>query len=215
MSRLYFYKLTTNNNGAPCVADGLLTLAICKPTIRKTASVGDVLIGFAGSTLHRDNRLIYVGRVTEKLVDGDYFKDGRFGQRPDCIYAWRNNRFVVRADARYHGSPEGLVHDLGLSPGYLRANTLLSREFRYFGADGSDAYKGNFSRVAKAVSVLARGHRVNHGDALHRELEALVEWSLVLDDSSVPAKHRGKPRDYTGSEADEIGMKKRGGCGCC
>jgi hypothetical protein len=32
-----FYKLTADNGGAPCVRYGLLSLAICKPMIRKTA----------------------------------------------------------------------------------------------------------------------------------------------------------------------------------
>jgi len=40
MARIYFYKLTTDDGGAPCVQDGLLSLAICKPMIRGTAEVG-------------------------------------------------------------------------------------------------------------------------------------------------------------------------------
>lgn len=34
MPKIYFYKLTADNGGAPCVQDGLLSLAICKPMIR-------------------------------------------------------------------------------------------------------------------------------------------------------------------------------------
>jgi hypothetical protein len=37
--RVYFYKLVVDDGGAPCVQNGLLSLAICKPQIRKTASV--------------------------------------------------------------------------------------------------------------------------------------------------------------------------------
>jgi hypothetical protein len=33
VERIYFYKLTADNGGAPCVEDGLLSLAICKPAI--------------------------------------------------------------------------------------------------------------------------------------------------------------------------------------
>ena len=42
MPRIYFYKLTTDNGGAPCVQDNLLSLAICKPMIRMAAQVGDL-----------------------------------------------------------------------------------------------------------------------------------------------------------------------------
>lgn len=49
--RIYFYKLVADNGGAPCVENGLLSLAICKPMIRKTAKEGDLILGFAGNSL--------------------------------------------------------------------------------------------------------------------------------------------------------------------
>lgn len=67
MPRFFFYKLTVDNDGAPCVVDGLLSLAICKPMIRRTAFPGDLIFGFAANSLHADNRLIYIARVTEKI----------------------------------------------------------------------------------------------------------------------------------------------------
>jgi Nucleotide modification associated domain 2 len=76
MSDIYFYKLTADNGGAPCVRHGLLSLAICKPMIRKTAEEGDLTFGFAANSLHRDNRLLYVARVTKKLADGEYYRNG-------------------------------------------------------------------------------------------------------------------------------------------
>jgi Nucleotide modification associated domain 2 len=45
MNNTYFYKLTADNGGAPCVRYGLLSLAICKPMIRKTAKEGDLIFG--------------------------------------------------------------------------------------------------------------------------------------------------------------------------
>jgi Nucleotide modification associated domain 2 len=77
MPKIYFYKLTTDNGGAPCVQNDLLSLAICKPMMRKTATEegGDLIFGFAANSLHRNNPLIYVARVTKKLCTGEYFKD--------------------------------------------------------------------------------------------------------------------------------------------
>ncbi len=46
--KFYFYKMTVDDGGAPCVQDGLLTLAICKPTVRRVAPEGSVIIAFAG-----------------------------------------------------------------------------------------------------------------------------------------------------------------------
>lgn len=50
MSRIYRYILVHDYGIAPCSADGLITLATCKPKIRQTATPGDWVLGFcAGS----------------------------------------------------------------------------------------------------------------------------------------------------------------------
>lgn len=198
MSRIYLYKLTNDDGGAPCVAGGMLTLSICKPRIRSTARIGDLLIGVAANSLHADNRLIYVARITDKKTDGEYYKELWYRNRRDCIYDARGSRFVERRGALHHGHPGDLEHDLGPSPGYPRANTLLSQDYRYFNGKGSDEYKTLFPRVARLVATLGRGHRVNHGPALEQELTRMIEWSLASD-----------APDNSGSVRDE---KRRGTC---
>jgi hypothetical protein len=204
MPKIYFYKLTVDDGGAPCVERGLLSLAICKPMIRSTAAKDDIVIGFAANSLHADNRLIYVARVNDKLINGDYFKLGKYNGRTDCIYKWRGGRFAARARAIYHGSRGDLVHDLGKHPDYPRANTLLSQEFCYFGASGSDTYKKEFPIVTKAVAALGRGHRVHHNVKLLAELERLAKWCCALDGACVRGEATSKPR---------CGVSHRGG-GC-
>jgi len=133
--RLYVYKLTTDNRGAPCVdGDRLLTLAICKPMIRRTARVGDVLFGFAANSLSPDNRLIYIARVTSVEEDGDYYEKATYEHRGDRIYIRADDgRFCVRPDARYHKDGAPLATDLGSFPEYGRARVVISDDFRYFG----------------------------------------------------------------------------------
>jgi hypothetical protein len=75
MSRAYLYKLTGDNGGAPCVEGGLLSLAICKPMIRASASEGDLVFGFGAKSLHCNNRLIYIARITKKIC-GDGHSHG-------------------------------------------------------------------------------------------------------------------------------------------
>lgn len=188
MSRIYLYKLTTDNGGAPCVASELLTLCICKPGIRSTARVGDVLIGVAANSLYADNRLIYVARITDKLIDGEYFRNSQYRNRGDCIYDWHDGVFTVRRGAAHHGQPGDLEHDLGPPPDYPKAKALLSREFRYFGDYGSDEYKTMSPRVARLVGRLKQGHRVNHGLALERELAAVIDWAFVQNSVEVSAR---------------------------
>jgi len=175
MPRIYFYKLTGDDGGAPCMHDGLLSLAICKPVIRRTAQQGDVIIGFAANSLNKDNHLIYIARVTTKLCNGDYYKDALYCQRGDCIYTFQGDCFVWKPGALHHG-PGDLPHDIGLHPDYARANILLSTDFRYFGGAGSDEYKYRYPLVCEAVSCLGRGHRVEHTAHLRDELLRMIDW---------------------------------------
>ena len=176
MPKIYFYKLTCDDNGAPCVHDGMLSLAICKPMIRGTAQPDDLIFGFAANSLRRDNRLLYLARVTGKVGKGGYYVQKQFAGRDDCIYERRGSRFVRRTDARpgLHDRPDDLDHDLGQCPDYAKANVLLSRDFRYFGANGSAGYKSRFPRLKEAVEPLGRGHRVvQHDQPLWNDLMAL------------------------------------------
>lgn len=157
--RIYFYKLTADNGGAPCVEDGLLSLAICKPMIPSTAEPEDLIFGFAANSLHGDNRLIYIARIGKKLRNGDYYREKGFGNRSDRVYKWRRGRFAWRQGALHHG-PKDLLHDLGQPPNYEKANVLLSTDFRYFGASGTAEYKSRSQIVKKAVEQLGHGHRL-------------------------------------------------------
>lgn len=211
MARIYLYKLASVNGGAPCVSDGLLSLAICKPMIRRGAQKGDLLVGVAANSVDRDNRLVYIARVNDRLADGAYYKDARYMGRGDCIYEWKVDRYAVRRGARYHGSQEDLEHDLGKGPGYARAITLLSWEFRYFAADGADDYRREYPHLSNAVARLGRGHRVNHGQAVVRELETMAEKMLTMD---VP--ETAQPASKAAGVACGImplqRMRRKGGC---
>jgi hypothetical protein len=176
MQKIYFYKLTTDNGGAPCVQNDLLSLAICKPMMRKSATEGggDLIFGFAANSLHRDNPLIYLARVTKKLCNGEYFKDAQYAERCDCIYRFEGDCFVWKPEALHH-CPEDLRHDLGEFPEYFRANVLLSNDFRYFG-EAAIEYKSEFPLITDAIKHLGPGHRVNHSHALQEELICMQEW---------------------------------------
>ena len=70
-SSYYVYKLTVDNGGAPCVCAGMLSLAICKPAIRKNAKKGSYVFGFAGNCMapaYAANPLIYVAATVTLLT---------------------------------------------------------------------------------------------------------------------------------------------------
>ena len=120
MHRVYVYKLTSEGGGAPCVRNGILSLAICKPAIRSVAEHDSIVLGFAGNDLYNDNCLIYAARITKNLDGRKYFSEPGYSARPDCIYGWDGRRFEWKADAAFHSS--SIVHDLGEPPLYGRAD---------------------------------------------------------------------------------------------
>lgn len=176
MPKIYFYKLTVDNGGAPCVQDDWLSLALCKPGIRSTAERGDFLVGFAANSLSIDNRLIYISKVAYKIVNGDYFR--LFPNRRDCVYVWKGTNLEWRTGSLYHKSLGHGASDIGNGPAYSKASALLCREFQYFGGQGTADYKNQYPMVGDAVNDLQRGSRVNHDKSLWNQLKALVEKEL-------------------------------------
>jgi len=70
---IYIYKMVADSGGAPCVAAGLLSLAICKPMIRKSAEKGSLIFGFGGKAY--GERLLYIACVTQKSENGEYYQE--------------------------------------------------------------------------------------------------------------------------------------------
>ena len=79
MMKIFRYVLVTDNCTAPNYAPPCLTLALCKPQIRKSAVPGDLVIAFAGASLDRDpDAVIWAAVVTESLTFAEYWRDVRF-----------------------------------------------------------------------------------------------------------------------------------------
>lgn len=92
--QLWRYVITTDEGKAPNYEPPFVTLAICKPTIRKHAVEGDLVLAFAGKPLSRPAAaVVWAGIVSEKLTFAQYWADPRFqgkkpgaSSRPDNIY---------------------------------------------------------------------------------------------------------------------------------
>lgn len=171
--RTYVYKLTSDRGGAPCapppVADAaaLLTLSICKPAIRRTAGVGDRLLGITSRALvQREgyplHAVIYAARVSGALDYGAYYEpEGPYRQRPDCIYRLDGEygSLTHSGTTRLHAEPAYLPRDVGREPHFRNARTLLCEDFRYFGAEAV-VIPARFPLLLHTAEALGQGHRV-------------------------------------------------------
>jgi hypothetical protein len=176
--RTYVYKLTSDRGGAPCAPpphageDPLLTLSICKPAIRRTAQPGDRIVGITSHALaHAEGyplgAVIYAARVTGAVEPREYYAErSAFRARPDCIYAFHqaNGRLAHAGRTRLHDNPAYEARDIGRYPYYRNARTLLSTEFRYFGAHAV-IIPERFALLRQVADALGQGHRVFAEDA--------------------------------------------------
>lgn len=185
--RTYLYKLTSDRGGAPCALapsagdSALLTLAICKPAIRRTAQPGDRIVGITSHALARSegyplSSVIYAAVIDEGIDARDYFDPGNiFAHRPDCIYEFhqQNGTASHTGKTQLHRDESHLLKDLGRYPFYKNGRILLSRNFRYFGA-AAPRIPARLDLLSIAAETLGQGHRVfQTGEPASIELDAL------------------------------------------
>jgi hypothetical protein len=145
--RIYRYVLTSDDGVAPCVDDDLLTLATCKPVIRRVARVGDWVVGFRGKA--PAGVVIWAGRIACKFSVGDY--EARHRGRADAVYRLQPDGSYLKLRPDYHARREDVLKDLsGPALVFDPASTW------YF---GSDAQLSPDTLMHLAAS--GQGHRVN------------------------------------------------------
>lgn len=168
--KLYSYIVTHDTGFAPNPFFGYCTLACCKPAIRRTANVGDWIVGL---TPRADgNRIVFFMRVDEVLTFESYWRDPRFSQKKprldetvakngDNIYEPQPGGDFCQLPSRHSEPPFGKRSNSKLMRRDLGGKrVLVSREFAYFGS-GEKAL-----RLPRALEclIVGRGHRCRFSD---------------------------------------------------
>jgi hypothetical protein len=205
------YKLTSDRGGAPCAppphagAEPLLTLSICKPAIRRTAQPGDRILGITSHTLANAEgyplgAVIYAAKVAGTVDPREYYAQRSvFRSRPDCIYAFHraNGRLAHSGRTRLHADARYEARDIGRYPYYKNARTLLSTEFRYFGAQAI-VIPQRLALLRQAAETLGQGHRVFAADAPEAaELNTLFRLLWKRDTRYTPANVEEEASGHT------------------
>ena len=149
--KLHSYIVTHDTGFSPNPFWGCCTLADCKPAIRRTAEVGDWIVGLSPKA--DGNRIVFAMKIDEILPYEKYYQDRRFSAKKpnfdkgkvvnkcgDNIYKPLPNReFQQLRSMHSHGkeeNPETKAHDLG------GVNVLISKRFHYFGSRGPELPMG-------------------------------------------------------------------------
>lgn len=141
---LFTYIIPVDDGAAPNPFGGVCTLAICKPSIRRVAEVGDWVVGLGSKRAQPkslEGHVVYAMRVTGKMTLSEYDAFAReklpdkipdMGSTNnsrrvgDCIYDYSRGRSNPVQRRGVHNQ-QNMRTDLG------GAFVLLSRDFYYFG----------------------------------------------------------------------------------
>ena len=172
---LYSYIVTADSGFAPNPFHGVLTLACCKPTIRRTAQVGDWIVGLC----RRGERVVYAMQVAEKLSFDDYWAAPRFADKvpnktsASAVARRGDNIYKPSGSGAFHQLPSSHSHEDGSEdPQSMRRdlggrNVLVADEFVYFGGCGP------YLPPELDFLVVGRGHRCRFTP---EQVEVVLHW---------------------------------------
>ena len=205
-TRTYVYKHTVDDGVAPCAppAEGnlpaLLTLAVCKSAIRRTAKLGDRILGITSKAIadtdsYPMDSIIYFAVVDKVISSQEYFTCAH-KDRPDCIYSFDKptGDYTRLTTTDIHDSQEDREKDLGKYPLYKKGWVLVCREFRYFGKDAV-RITSSTPWLLDVSQSLRQGHRVcDEEDKVWHELEELINALRAMTTSFTPKALAGNTR---------------------
>jgi hypothetical protein len=175
--RVFTYVVTHDSGFAPHPFRGLLTLACCKPQIRRTADVGDLVVGLSS----RCERVVYAMQVAEIVDFEEYWADPRYRARRPAMDSERT--VDRRGDNIYepvvggfrqlrseHCKGDG-CEDADLKRTDLSAPVLVADRYTYWGSRGP--------ALPEDLGFLAvgRGHRCRFSE---EQVDRVAVWFETL-----------------------------------
>lgn len=182
-THVFSYVVRVDDGNAPNPFGGFLTLAICKPKIRKHAGVGDILLGTGSVRSIGQDRLVYGAIVSDVVPLDQYGKEKRFMCKRPSGKKWSqqygdNIYFKVRGEWRQRENNHHGLSDMDRDVGGV--NAVICRRFWYFGKDGP-----KIPREFHGIIKKGRGHR--------RVREADIAADVLAWLESMPRGRHGKP----------------------
>lgn len=167
MPDVHTYAVSYDLGFAPNPFGGLCSLACCKPEIRRTAKLGDWIVGLTGTKLPPPLRLVFAMLVTRISNFDEYWSAVEFAGRKakrngsqaaqvgDNIYHREGPGAPWIQENSVHSLPGGAQCDLNTAHDTRVNRILLSDQFIYFGEE---------ARVVPPAVLQALGYTKNPRD---------------------------------------------------
>ena len=198
--RLFSYVVVRDYGFAPNPFYGACTLATCKPRIRRTAAVGDWVIGTGSKGRGREGSLVYVMCVSQTMTFDEYWTDPRFlRKRPnlkgsvkqaygDNIYFKDENDLWQQQDS-HHSRTGGIPNCRNVRHDTSVDRILVGDEYVYWGGEGPKISQKFRDYDGKDICKAGPGHKCDFTTNLIKEF---IQWVCSRDEHGC----RGKPLDW-------------------
>lgn len=188
--RLYSYVVARDFGFAPNPFFGTCTLATCKPDIRRSAIVGDWIVGTGSKTRKRHGNLVYVMQVAEKMTFNQYWEDRRFQLKKPNLSGSIKQRFgdnIYQLDSDgqwFQSDSHHSLTDGSPNPKNIRRDTkadrvLVGSIFAYWGGSGPEIPAHFQSGYGAGLCKSGPGHKCHFPKSM---VDAFVAWFMDLDE---------------------------------
>lgn len=199
MQRLYSYILKNDNGSAPNPFWGTCTLTICKPAIRRTAKIGDWVIGTGSKNSKlKDGKnhdlagyIVYAMKVEEKMTLAAYdnFCQGNLQEK---IPRWFNSDWRKRLGDCIYDYSKGVEPSVRMAVHKEQHRikdlsgiySLLSTHFYYFGEEPRP-----IPASLKGIVKKSQGHLVIEDPMLINKFE---QWIGKFKKNKIYADPQGR-----------------------
>jgi hypothetical protein len=180
--KLHSYVVSRDFGFAPNPFYGVCTLATCKPVIRRTAAVGDWIVGTGSARNKRQRYLVFAMKVREALTFDEYWIDPRFQwKKPklvgskrlaygDNIYHRSAKRHWIQ-ETSHHSHSDGSQNLANIKNDTQTNRVLIGADFVYWGGSGP-LIPSQFRQPDSDIRAV-RGHKNNFSVQF---VEQFVQW---------------------------------------
>lgn len=196
--KLFSYVVARDYGFAPNPFYGICSLATCKPVIRRTANVGDWIIGTGTAKRDRAGTLVYAMQVSEILTYNEYWSSSHLQNKKPILTGSKKQAFgdniyhfdcgKWRQENSHHSYADGVENQANTRNDTQTDRVLLSNAYVYFGGSGPQITV-KFKNYAGENICAKRGHKNKFSSNLVNEF---IKWVKSLDECG----YAGEPLDW-------------------
>ena len=192
--QLLSYVVARDYGFAPNPFHGTCTLATCKPVIRRTARIGDWIVGTGSASYGLTRHLVFAMRVDQAITFDEYWSIPEFQIKKPQLngsrkQAFGDNIYCRDSSGHWHQAPShhsessGEINQANVEHDTQTDRVLIGREFAYFGKSAIPI-PDNFQDVCAV-----RGHKCNFDASF---VFAFIDWVK----SACEAGFQGAPAEW-------------------